>query len=159
MSAAIRYLDPIEDWANIKTHIDVIPCYDTCGLLCENPETKEFYGAVLFDQMTVTSAQCHLCLPSPIMALRAGLMEAAAVFIFWHLNKNMIYGLTPSKNAKALKFNKHFGFREVCRLEGAYAVDEDAIVFEMKKQHCRWLPAHTEVVDDVYTLSEVRHCG
>lgn len=158
MSAAIRYLIPAIDWHFIKKHIDAIPSFDTCGLVCEDSETKEFYGAVIFDQMTLNSAQCHICMPRPIQALRAGLLEAGSVHVFLNLDKKVLIGLTPSNNHKATAFNRHFGFKEIYRIKDAFSDGEDAIVYEMRREHCRWLPPKEPIVDD-YTLGEVRHCG
>lgn len=158
MTARIRFMIPEKDWPSIKQHISVIPCYDTCGLVCEDSATHELLGAVLFDQLCATSAQCHICLPSPIRALRACLLEAAAVYVFRALKKEVVVGLTPSGNRKAVAFNHHFGFREIARIHKGFDQTNDTIVYEMRKEHCRWLPPLPAVVDDV-ELSEVRHCG
>jgi hypothetical protein len=46
----------------------------------------------------------------------------------------------PSNNEKALKLDRHIGFKEVARIPNAVAEGVDYIVMCMEKSECRWLP-------------------
>lgn len=57
---------------------------------------------------------------------------------FVQLGVNVVIGLVESTNEAALKFDKHLGFTEACRIEGG-AKDSDLIVLTMPRKTCRFL--------------------
>ena len=72
------------------------------------------------------------------MVLKHGFVDFCLDYVFNKEGKNIMYGLVPSKNTKALKFNKHIGFTEKCVLEGAFKRDEDYILMELKKDNAKY---------------------
>jgi len=48
-------------------------------------------------------------------------------------------GLTPANNLKALKLNKHIGFREVCRIPDGHKPGIDSVLQIMTRDECRWI--------------------
>lgn len=125
------------DWPAVKRHIDIAPCWDTCGIVCYDNQ-RELCGAIIFEQLKIGSAQMHICLPRPIKALREGLFTAAADYIFNYHGKQMVYGLIPETNHKSLKLNLHAGATEVARLPKALDGVNDLIVVQLQKENCRW---------------------
>ena len=57
---------------------------------------------------------------------------------FLQLGVNVVIGLVESTNEEALRFDKHLGFTEACRIEGG-AKDCDLIVLTMQRKTCRFL--------------------
>jgi len=147
-----------DDWVAVQRTTDIIPCFDTKGLVAIDEEGV-LCGAVVFDQFTLNSAQCHIVLPKPIQALRAGLLENAAEYIFGFYGCGVVFGISPSNNDKATRFNKHFGFREVARLKDAFEIGVDSIIWEVTKSNCSWYTKLLSPKFYDYQLGEVRRCG
>lgn len=78
------------------------------------------------------------------MVLRWGLLKWAFRLVFVYNNRNLVTGLTPADNEKALRFNKHIGFREVYRVPEGYKPGVDYVLQEMTKAECRWLDLPAE---------------
>jgi hypothetical protein len=57
---------------------------------------------------------------------------------FVQLGVNVVIGLVESTNEAALKFDKHLGFTEACRIAGG-AKNCDLIVLTMQRKTCRFL--------------------
>ncbi len=54
--------------------------------------------------------------------------------------RKVLIGNTPASNAAALRFNKHYGFKEVHRVRDGYAPGVDLIIQELRLDNtCRWL--------------------
>lgn len=51
---------------------------------------------------------------------------------------NVIIGLVPSGNARAIKFNKHLGFTTQLKIPGAHP-DGSLVVMTMTRRECRYL--------------------
>ncbi len=94
-------------------------------------------GVVGFDGWTETSAQMHIAVEAPA-AVRA-LLRPAFSYLFEQSRKHIALGLVPSHNAKAVAFDRHVGFREAYRIRDGWDVGDDLIIFEMRKDECRWL--------------------
>lgn len=56
--------------------------------------------------------------------------------------KAVVFGVTPGDNTRALRFNKHLGFREVMRLNEEPG--QCVVVQEMRREDCRWLPKEVQ---------------
>lgn len=52
--------------------------------------------------------------------------------------RRVLIGKTPANNAKALKFNKHYGFKEVYRIRDGFADGVDMVIQELRHDECRW---------------------
>ena len=139
MTTRIRSFNAHTDWPYVQEHVHAIACADTCGVTACDSVDGRIYGVVIFDSMTPNSAQCHVCVTNPTKALRKGLIRAACHYVYTELGKNIVYGLVPSDNKKALRFDKHLGFDEVTRLTNAFAKGIDYVILEMRKENCIWL--------------------
>ena len=74
------------------------------------------------------------------MLLKHGFLEECHDFIFNHSGREVVYGMVPASNEKALKLNAHMGFTEKVRLDGAFAPGVDYIVMELRKENAKYLP-------------------
>ena len=99
---------------------------------------KRIVAAIVLDSWTANSCTAHIAIEDPLV-LRHGFLELGCDFIFNHANRGVVIGLVPANNHKALKFDKHIGFKEVYRIKDGYAVDVDYVILEMRRESCRWL--------------------
>lgn len=60
-------------------------------------------------------------------------------YAFNHCNCVAVYGQVAANNEKALRLDKHLGFREVFRLQDAVSDGVDLVILEMRRDQCRWL--------------------
>ena len=119
----------------VKNLIQPIFSEDTKGVVAEKDGVP--VGAIILDQWTATSVQCHVGVEN-IMCLRK-LQYEVADYVFNVCDRKMLIGLTPSNNTKAIRINKTFGFKEHTRIKDAFAKGVDYIIYIMLKEDCRFL--------------------
>jgi GNAT superfamily N-acetyltransferase len=113
----------------------------TTGILAFD-EGRLVAGA-LFDCWTHTSVQIHVFVTDPL-ALRHGFQQEVFEYLFDVCGRKMVLGVTPSNNARALKFNAHMGFREVFRVADGFAEGVDLVLSQMRREDCRWIDGQQE---------------
>lgn len=59
-------------------------------------------------------------------------------YVFLQLKAKKIIGLVASSNRKALKLDKHLGFKEEHRIQDGHP-DGDLVILSMTPAQCRWL--------------------
>jgi len=62
-----------------------------------------------------------------------------AHYAFVQCGVNMLIGVTPSANDKALNIAKHFGYKQILTLVGAGLNGGDLIIQTLDKNDCKWL--------------------
>ncbi len=92
-------------------------------------------AVVIWDQWTETLAVAHIAVDSP-MALRVLCREG---FPWFFRHREIMMGHVRASNAKALRLDKHLGFREVHRIKDGFAPGDDLVVLEMRRADCKWL--------------------
>lgn len=129
---------PLEscDWPWVQSQARPILCEDTQGVVAVRGD--RLVAAAVFDSWSPNSCLAHIAMEDP-MVLRWGLLKWAFRLVFVYNNRNLVTGLTPADNEKALRFNKHIGFREVYRVPEGYKPGVDYVLQEMTKAECRWL--------------------
>jgi len=65
-------------------------------------------------------------------------IRACFGYVFTQLNCKVALGPVPSTNEAAIRFDKHLGFTEACRIEDG-CPDGDLVLMQMAKAKCRWL--------------------
>ena len=66
-------------------------------------------------------------------------VRAVFDYPFNECNVQTIIALVSSENTRALKLDKHVGFKEVSRLPGAGMDGHDLVILTMNRNECRWL--------------------
>ena len=145
MKIRYRPFNVEEDWEYVKARAVPVLVEDTCGIIAVDIETGRRVGAAIFDHLLEGSAQVHIMLDHPIV-LKHGFMASAADYIFNYRNKKVVYGLTPSGNKKAIKFNKKVEFKDVYRIPNGYSDGVDLIIMQLLKEDCTYLPRIEEDV-------------
>lgn len=135
----IRY-EPMtteEEWRWIEARAHPIMCADTQGIVAY-AENGRILAMCVADSFTTDSCSVHLAIDNPSV-IRRGFLAVVATHLFETCNRKRIFGLVPSNNAKALRFDVKIGFREVARIPDAIRDGVDYVVLRMDKEKCRWL--------------------
>jgi hypothetical protein len=132
-------------WPAIVKALPLTLKEDIRGVCCINSDTDELIGAVVCEDWTASAVSCHIMVLHPA-ALRAGLIQEVANYVFTVCDRIKMYGSVPAHLEKAVKLNKHIGFTEIARLEDAYDVGTDYVLMELKRENCPYweVPASAE---------------
>lgn len=93
-------------------------------------------GVVGFDRWTPGAVHMHVALATPIAArllLPAAFAEAFAE------GRLLALGEVRASNHRSLSLARHLGFREAHRIRNGWDAGEDVVLFEMRREDCRWL--------------------
>jgi len=99
--------------------------------------TDQIMGMVGYDHFTQNSAQAHYALDTPI-AWRA-LAQPSFDYPFMELKLGLLIGMVLSTNTRSLELTEHIGFTPTYRIDDAVAPGVHFVIFEMRREHCRWL--------------------
>lgn len=93
-------------------------------------------GAVGFCNWTARAVEMHCA--GIGQWLTRGLLRAAFRYPFVLAGKAVVIATVGSGNDRALRLNRHLGFREDGRIEGAHT-DGALVIMSMRRAECRWL--------------------
>lgn len=98
---------------------------------------KGYLAGVVYEGYNGVNINMH------VAAARANWMTRQYLYICFHypfvqLACTRISAFVEDENEAALRFDKHLGFTEECRLERAYERG-DIVVLRMFKEDCKWL--------------------
>lgn len=124
------------DWPWIQAQAAPILCEDTKGIVVVRDGAR--VAAAVFDSWSPNSCLAHLIIQDPFV-IRHGFLHEAFKFVFLTHGRELMTGLTPADNLKALKLNKHIGFRELCRIPNGHKPGIDSVLQIMTRAECRWL--------------------
>lgn len=60
-------------------------------------------------------------------------------YAFVKCKRELVLGIVNSKNAKAMRFDEHLGFKELYRIPGMHDEGGDIVVLGMRKEACRYI--------------------
>lgn len=103
----------------------------------EAVESDRILGMVGYDGWTPNSCAMHVAIDDKRAAHK--LLRPAFGIPFTELKKGVVLGSVLSTNAKALVLDRKLGFRQVARLRDVWQPGVDLIIFEMRREECRWL--------------------
>jgi len=126
-----------EEWAWMEARANPIRDEFSTGI-CAYDQTGKICAAFVADSFTVDGCGVHLAIDNP-MAIRRGFIHECLHFIFVTRGRKRCFGIVPSNNLKAIRFNEHIGFRIVAKLEDAYATGVDYIYMRMDADNNRWV--------------------
>lgn len=96
-------------------------------------------GAVIDSVVANTRCAVH-CSGEGKHWLNREFLWAVFAYAFYQLKVRIIVNPVSSANTASLRFTKHIGFTEVCRIEDG-CPDGDLVLFKMPRADCRWLGA------------------
>jgi hypothetical protein len=138
MNIQIRDFIGHNDWGWVQQVCPILRVEDTCGMMAIDTDTNSTVGAVIMDNWTQNSVQCHFMIETP-MVLRHGFLECAYNFIFNVCDVKYIYGLVPADNTKAVAFNTHMGFTVKTVLDEAFEEGVDYLIMQLKREDCKFI--------------------
>ena len=142
MKPAFRMLLP-QDWLWVRKRILVLLTEDVKGVVAVDLK-DQLLGAIILDNWTQNSVQCHIAIDSP-MLLKHGFLQECMDYVFNTCKRKIAYGVVPSDNEKALKLNRHMGFVEVARLKDSVSDGVDSVILEMTRQTSNYIPEKKNV--------------
>ncbi len=126
-----------EEFLWFKERTSVIRCEDTQGIVATH-ESGRILAVCVADSFGPDNCNVHMCIDSPLV-IKHGFLNEIGRHLFEVCGRKRIFGLVPSNNDKALKFDKHIGFTEVCRIPDGVAEGVDYIILRMDKADCPWI--------------------
>lgn len=101
-------------------------------------ESGRIHGMAGFDGWTPNSVVLTIALDNP--AAFRHLVLPIFDYAFLQAGRGVALATVRGSNAKSLKLCKHVGLREVYRVRDGVRVGEDLVIFEMRREECRWIP-------------------
>lgn len=126
-----------ESWPWVKATTHLALSEQTRGIVAVDG-TGEYVGCVVFDNWMKSSVNVHLALDNP-MALRRGLFQEAAQFVFETCEKEVMVSPCSADDERANKIVARAGFTEAARIKDGWDFGTDMIIYKMAKADCRWL--------------------
>ena len=114
--------------SNASPHMRAIAAVDPNGLI---------HGMVGFDGWTKNSVVITIALENPA-SLRS-LIHPLFDYAFNQSGRGVALATVRGSNARSIKLCKRVGMREVYRVKDGIDVGEDLVIFEMRREECRWL--------------------
>jgi RimJ/RimL family protein N-acetyltransferase len=135
MNIEIRQFNGPYDWGWVQKHVPLLRVQDTCGIVAVNTDTDTTVGAAIFDNFLYNSAQVSFISTTPMLH-RHGFILEALNFALDACNKQYLYSFIREDNFKAIRLNKHVGFKEKMRIKEGFAKGCDFIVLELNRDDC-----------------------
>lgn len=108
---------------------------DARGIIAVDPRGAPIAGCVL-QRWLPTSVEMHHVLVKP-MALRHGWMETVAEACLGE-SRQTVYSLVSEGLSRAIKFDKHIGFKEVGRIPNGDTPGVDLVVLAIQRHEFKF---------------------
>jgi RimJ/RimL family protein N-acetyltransferase len=134
-----------EQWDWVEKRCNVMRDEFTSGVVAYD-DTGKIAAIGVCDSFTVDGCGVHLAIENPLV-IRRGFLHECFSYVFNARGRIRAFGVVPANNFKALRFNKHIGFREVARIPDGYATGVDTVIMRMDADDNRWVtPAQNRKV-------------
>lgn len=127
---------PPEHWPWLLERVGLAPSVGFKAIEAVD-EAGTIKGMVGYCGWTANSVQCHMAVDSPI-AWRS-LLAPAFNFPFVWAGRKVLVGIVSAFNERSVRMTRHLGFKEAHRIRDGWAEGVDLIVFEMRREECRYL--------------------
>ena len=122
----------------LHKEIGVQPSADQQAIFWCNPDTKVIEWCVGFTAFIGKTCQIHVVNFNKKYTPRK-LLWATFDYPFRQLGLESLIGIVNSNNEQAMKYDQNLGFKEVHRFKGLHDDGGDIVVFELKKDECRFI--------------------
>jgi hypothetical protein len=122
------------EWICERTGL--VPTADTRAIEAVD-STGAVRGMVAYEGWTQNSVRVHVAVDTPL-AFRH-MLRPAFEYPFVAAGRGILIGIIPASNARSVRFNRHVGFVETHRIRDGLRAGVDLILFEMRREQCRWL--------------------
>ena len=125
---------PLFPWLTSRAQVNASPEMKAIAVI---DATGKIHGMAGFDGWTPNSVVVTLALDTPVAFKR--LIWALFHFAFVQARRGVLLATVKGSNARSIKLCKHVGMREVYRVRDGITVGEDLVIFEMRREECRWI--------------------
>jgi hypothetical protein len=98
----------------------------------------EIHAMTGYDFWTPNAVQMHIWIKHPEAYLSKEFIQECFGYPFGS-GRNLVIGVTPGDNERALEFNRKIGFKEAHRIKDGWSLGTDMVIQEMRRDECRWL--------------------
>lgn len=120
-------------WIQERTQCSMTPGFRALEAL----DHGRIAGMVGYDFWTPAAVNMHVALEDPRSCLP--LIKHAFRLPFEAVGKAMVLAVIVSDNVKSIEFVKRLGFRETYRVKDGWSPGVDQVLFEMRRDECRWI--------------------
>jgi hypothetical protein len=107
------------------------------AIMAVEGEAPKIHGMVGYDLWTENSVVMHIALENP--ACFRSLIVPAFEYPFIQGGKGVALATVRGDNEKSKRLCEHVGFRFAHRIKDGTAPGVDALLYEMRKEECRWI--------------------
>lgn len=125
-----------QERAHLASVVGVHLTTEARGIVAEDAAGR-VRGGVLYDNWTANAVCVHMATETP-MAWRA-LLPAVCEYAFMEGGRGVVLAHVRASNETSVRMVRHIGFREACRVRDGAAVGDDMVIFEMRREECRFL--------------------
>lgn len=105
-------------------------------------EDGKILAMVGYDFWTENAVQMHVWFGDSSAALKGRVfLHEVFRYPFELCGRGLVIGVTPAHNAASLRFQRFLGFEEKYRIQNGWAIGDDLVLSELKKENCVWLRA------------------
>ena len=119
----------------LVNRVGIVPPLDLRGIVALDSSGR-IRGMVGCCSWTHNSCEVHVSADTPIAWKH--LAPAASEYLFRQLGLGVVVGRVRSSNKAARRANEHLGFRLAHTIKDGYAVGEDMLLYEMRREDCRY---------------------
>jgi len=122
------------EWLVNRTKGSVTPDFKAIEAV---DEAGRIHGMIGYSGWTETAVVMHIALDNPV-AFRH-LVQPAFWYPFIMSNRFISIAVVNSDNTRSMNLCRHVGYREVYRMKDGFKVGVDQILYEMRRDECRWI--------------------
>lgn len=120
-------------WLVDRTHVALT--VDARAVVAE--EDGQIVGMVAYDSWTENAVFAHMAVTSPRVWLR--LLRPAFQYVFQQAGRGIILAAISERNPRSFRFATGIGFLPRFKVKDGQAAGEDLVLFEMRREWCRFL--------------------
>ena len=103
-----------------------------------------------YDYWTENSVQMHVWFGDSPAALKGReFLHEVFSYPFEFAKRGIAIGVTPAHNVASLRFQRFLGFEEKYRILDGWAIGDDMIISELRRENCVWLRPLNEPLSSV----------
>lgn len=122
-------------WLVERAGCDVTPGFQAIKAI---DDSGRIHGMVGYGNWTENSVLMHIALENP--AAFRSILTMAFRLPFEMANRGVALATVRAKNERSMRLCQRVGFREAYRVKDGIAVGEDLVLFEMRRENCRFIP-------------------
>lgn len=125
-------LDTLYEWINERVGLPRSEDFRAIGRVKDG----KLVAVSAFTGYNGASLQMHMAVDEGQMSRRH--LQESFRYAFDHCGCEVVFGMVPSGNTRALEIDLRLGFEEVANIEGAHP-DGSLHLLMMRRENCRWL--------------------